>query len=349
MRPGGNLLRHGSFPKELSVLSLLLLLAVLPGCQKGSGTGSASSAPGQTITAQLTYAPNVPPATNRSSPVRVIVNLESQEETAELAPGVTYDFWMYNGHAPGPFIRVRVGDTVEVHLKNLSADKTHTVDFHAVTGPGGGAPVLLANPGQEAVGEFKMLHPGLFVYHCAANPMPAHMSNGLYGMLLVEPEGGLTRVDREYYVMQSEFYTEGTVGQQGLQAYSSSKAAAETPEYVVFNGSTGSLMGSKMLQARVGETVRIFFGNAGPNKISAFHVVGTSFDHIYRDGGLKHPDENIQTVLVAPGSTAIAEFQVLVPGHYTLLDHSIFRTERGAMGMLNVEGPEAPLIYHKLK
>lgn len=349
MRSGEQLYRHGFFAWALLALSAVLLLAALAGCQNGTETQTGASEPQQTVTADLTYAPNVPPPVTRTSPARVIVNLVTEEKTGELAPGVSYNFWMYNGHVPGPFIRVRVGDTVEVHLKNLSPDKTHTVDFHAVTGPGGGAPLLMANPGQESVAAFKMLHPGLFVYHCAANPMPAHMSNGLYGMLLVEPEGGLAKVDREYYVMQSEFYTEGTVGQQGLQAYSSSKAAAETPEYVVFNGNTGSLMGTNMLRAKVGETIRIFFGNAGPNKISAFHVVGTSFNRLYRDGGLKHPDENIQTVLVAPGSATIAEFQVLVPGHYTLLDHSIFRTERGAMGMINVEGADAPLIYNKLK
>lgn len=349
MRADESLLGRGFRFRELGVLSVLLLLAAIPGCEKRLDSESASFGSQQTVTADLTYAPNVPPPVARTAPARVIVNLESQEKTAELAPGVTYNFWMYNGHVPGPFIRVRVGDVVEIHLKNLSPDKTHTVDFHAVTGPGGGAPVLMANPGQESVGVFKMLHPGLFVYHCAANPMPAHMSNGLYGMLLVEPERGLPEVDHEYYVMQSEFYTEGSVGQQGLQAYSSSKASAETPEYVVFNGNTGSLMGANMLQAKAGETVRIFFGNAGPNKISAFHVVGTSFDRLYRDGGLKHPDENIQTILVAPGSAAIAEFQVLVPGHYTLLDHSIFRTERGAMGMINVDGPDAPQIYNKLK
>lgn len=349
MRSCGNLDRHGSSAWALPALSAVLLLAALMGCQRGTETQPDASEPQQTVTAALTYAPNVPPAARRMSPARVIVNLVSEEKTGELAPGVGYNFWMYNGHVPGPFIRVRVGDVVEVHLKNLSPDKTHTVDFHAVTGPGGGAPILMANPGQETVGQFKMLHPGLFIYHCAANPMPAHMSNGLYGMLLVEPESGLAKVDREYYVMQSEFYTEGSVGKQGLQAYSSSKAAAETPEYVVFNGNTGSLMGTNMLQAKVGERVRIFFGNAGPNKISVFHVVGTSFDRIYRDGGMKHPDENIQTALVAPGSAAIAEFQVFVPGRYTLLDHSIFRTERGAMGMLNVDGADAPDIYRKIQ
>lgn len=349
MRSGEQLHRHGFFARAFPALSAVLLLAALSGCQRGTETQSDSTEPQQTITADLTYAPNVVPRITRTSPARVIVNLVAEEKTGELAPGVSYNFWMYNGHVPGPFIRVRVGDTVEIHLRNLSPDKTHTVDFHAVTGPGGGAPVLMANPGQETVGQFKMLHPGLFVYHCAANPMPAHMSNGLYGMVLVEPEEGLAKVDREYYVVQSEFYTEGGVGKQGLQAYSSSKASTETPEYVVFNGNAASLMGTGMLQARVGETVRIFFGNAGPNKISAFHVVGTSFDRIYRDGGMKHPDENIQTALIAPGSAAITEFQVLVPGHYTLLDHSIFRTERGAMGMLNVGGADAPQIYRKIQ
>lgn len=349
MRSGEPLHQYGFVAGVLGALSAALLLAALSGCQKGTETQTSLSEPQHTVTADLTYAPNVPLPITRTSPVRVIVNLVAEEKAGELAPGVTYNFWMYNGHVPGPFIRVRVGDVLEVHLKNLSPDKTHTVDFHAVTGPGGGAPVLMANPGQETVGQFKMLHPGLFVYHCAANPMPAHMSNGLYGMLLVEPEGGLAKVEREYYVMQSEFYTEGGVGKQGLQAYSSSKASAETPEYVVFNGNASSLTGTKMLQAKVGETLRIFFGNAGPNKISAFHVVGTSFDRIYRDGGMKHADENIQTALIAPGSAAIAEFQVLVPGHYTLLDHSIFRTERGAMGMLNVDGADVPQVYRKIQ
>jgi nitrite reductase (NO-forming) len=266
-----------------------------------------------------------------------------------LAHGIIYNFWMYNGHVPGPFIRVRVGDTVEVHLKNRSSNKTHTVDFHFVSGPGGGAPVLMADPGQESVGEFKALKPGLFIYHCAANPMPAHMANGLYGLVLVEPEGGLPKVDREFYVMQSEFYTEGTVGKPGLQAYSSRKAAAETPEYIVFNGNVSSLMGHGALKARVGETVRIYFGNLGPNKISSFHIIGVIFDRVYREGGLTDPAHNIQTTLVPPGGASVLDFQPQVPGDYTLLDHAIFRIDRGAMGLLSVEGPAAPDIYKKVK
>ena len=315
----------------------------------GAAVGCQDSASQQAGPAEVAFAPQVPPPITRSQPAKVVVNLVVTEQNGELARGITYNFWMYNGHVPGPFIRVRVGDTVEVHLKNRSSDKTHTVDFHFVSGPGGGAPVLMADPGQESVAEFKALKPGLFIYHCAANPMPAHMANGLYGLVLVEPEGGLPKVDREFYVMQSEFYTEGAVGKPGLQAYSSRKAAAETPEYIVFNGNVSSLMGHGALKARVGETVRIYFGNLGPNKISSFHIIGVIFDRVYREGGLTDPARNIQSTLVPPGGASVLDFQPQVPGDYTLLDHAIFRVDRGAMGLLSVEGPAAPDIYKKVK
>jgi nitrite reductase (NO-forming) len=301
------------------------------------------------IPAALAYAPQVPPPVSRTAPATVVVKLEAIEKTGELASGVSYNFWTYNGHVPGPFIRIRVGDAVEVHLKNRSADKTHTVDFHMVTGPGGGAPILMTNPGQESMAQFKALKPGLFIYHCAANPMPAHIANGLYGLVLVEAEGGLPKVDREFYVMQSEFYTEGAVGEPGLQAYSSRKAFAEAPEYVVFNGNASALMGDGALKARVGDAVRIFFGNVGPNKISSLHLVGEIFDRVYREGGLVNADENIQTTLVPAGSASTLEFHLEVPGTYTLVDHAIFRVDRGAMGLLQVEGKEAPEIYKKAK
>lgn len=321
---------------------MLLTAAVLL-----AGAGCRRAADQQASPAEMAFAPQVPPPIIRSRPERVVVNLEATEQNSELASGVTYNFWTYNGHVPGPFIRVRVGDTVEVHLKNRSSDKTHTVDFHFVSGPGGGAPALMANPGLESVGAFKALKPGLYIYHCAANPMPAHMANGLYGLVLVEPEGGLPKVDREFYVMQSEFYTEGVVGDRGLQAYSSRKAAAETPEYVVFNGNASSLMGGGALKARVGEKLRIYFGNLGPNKPSSFHIVGVILDKVYRDGGLTDPVQNIQTTLVPPGGASVLDFQPKVPGNYTLVDHAIFRVDRGAMGMLNVEGPPVADIYNK--
>ncbi len=327
-------------PAYLVALAGILLSPF--GCQRGGQ--ELVSIPGD-----LAYAPQVPPPITRSGPARLVVHLEVIEKTGALADGVTYPFWAYNGHVPGPFIRVRVGDSLEVHLRNNPGNNTHTVDFHAATGPGGGAALLMTNPGGESVAAFKMLKPGLFVYHCAGNPIPAHIASGLYGLVLVEPEGGLRKVDHEFYVMQSEFYTAGALGEAGLQAYSSRKAAAETPEYVVFNGNASSLTGEGALKAKVGDTIRIFFGNIGPNRVSSFHIIGVTFDRVYREGGLVSYAENIQTTLVPAGSASVLEFQVEVPGTYVLVDHAVFRTERGALGLLRVEGPEAPEIFRKIK
>ncbi len=304
--------------------------------------------------AQLTFAPQVPSPITRNQPAVVVVELEAIEKRGKLSDGVEYEFWTFNGSVPGPFIRLRVGDTVEMHLKNNKNNKnTHTVDFHYVTGPGGGAGVLMTDPGKESVARFKVLKPGLYIYHCAAPPIPAHIASGLYGLVLVEPKGGLPQVDREFYVMQSEFYTEGEVGEPGFQAFSSKKGAAERPEYVVFNGRVGSLMpeSGTPLKAKVGETVRIYFGNIGPNLVSSFHVIGTIFDQVYSGGvpGAGNPDLNVQTTLVPSGSASIIELKVEVPGGYILVDHSIFRIDRGALGILSVEGPEAPEIYKKIK
>ena len=305
--------------------------------------------------AKLTHAPEVPSPIARNSPATVVVELEAIEKRSDLAEGVQYEFWTFNGSVPGPFIRVRVGDTIEVRFKNNEKNKNaHTIDFHYVTGPGGGAAVLEAKPGQQRVVRFKALNPGLFIYHCAAPPIPAHIASGLYGLVLVEPEKGMPKVDREFYVFQSEFYTEGEVGEKGFQAFSSKKGAAETPEYVVFNGRVGSLLpgSGSPLKAKVGETVRIYFGNIGPNLVSSFHVIGEIFDRVYREGevpGPGQPDTNVQTTMVPAGSASIVEFKVEVPGNYILVDHSIFRIDRGALGILAVEGPEAPEVYKKIK
>ena len=203
----------------------------------------------------------------------------------------------------------------------------------------------MVDPGKTSVGVFKALNAGFFVYHCAANPIPSHISNGLYGVILVEPPDGLPKVDREYYIMQSEFYTEGEIGDEGLQSFSSTKGFAEKPEYVVFNGHTESLVGKGALKAKVGERVRLYVGNIGPNLISSFHVIGEIFDAVYREGSLRNAEHDIQTTLIPSGSASIVEFSVDVPGSYILVDHSIFRTGRGALGQLVVEGKDQPEIY----
>jgi nitrite reductase (NO-forming) len=297
--------------------------------------------------AVLTAPPHVPPPINRKYAVKVVVHLEVREVVKRLADGVDYLFWTFGGDVPGKFIRVREGDVVEFHLENDPGSKMpHNIDLHAVTGPGGGAASSFTAPGHSSQFTFQALNPGLFVYHCATAPVGMHIANGMYGLILVEPAAGLPKVDREYYVMQGEFYTAGAYGEEGLQSFDMAKAIDERPPYVVFNGAVGSLVGDKALTAGVGDTVRFFLGNGGPNLVSSFHVIGEIFDAVYQEGGTVPTQHNVQTTLIPAGGSAIVEFKTEVPGTYVLVDHSIFRAfNKGALGMLKVSGPENRLIY----
>jgi nitrite reductase (NO-forming) len=277
----------------------------------------------------------------------VIVNLEVREVVNRLADGVEYTFWTFGGSVPGQFIRVRQHDVVEFHLNNHPSSKMpHNIDLHAVTGPGGGATSSFTAPGHSSQFSFTALNPGLYVYHCATAPVGMHIANGMYGLILVEPPGGLPPVDREYYVMQSEFYTKGHYGEEGHQPFDMEKAIDERPTYVVFNGSVGALAGDKAIPAQVGETVRLFVGNGGPNLVSSFHVIGEIFDGVYAEAGTEVQQKNVQTTLIPAGGAAIVDFRVDVPGTFILVDHSIFRAfNKGALGMLKVEGAEDKLVY----
>jgi nitrite reductase (NO-forming) len=289
---------------------------------------------------------------DRVGTAKVLVDLEMTETTGTLADGVQYTFWTFGGTVPGPFVRVRLGDVVQIRLKNSEKSRhPHSIDLHAVTGPGGGAAVTQLGPGQEGAFEFKALNPGLYVYHCATPSVPEHIANGMYGLILVEPEQGLPRVDREYYVMQGEFYTKGKTLAPGRQALDPAKLSAERPEYVVFNGRMGALLGEGAVKAKVGETVRLYVGNGGPNLISSFHVIGEIFDTVYTEGavGGAGPARNVQTTLVPAGGAAIVEMTVQVPGRFLLVDHSIVRAmEKGALGILEVAGAERPEVFRTL-
>jgi len=280
-------------------------------------------------------------------PQTVRVDLETIEVEGQLADGTTFTYWTFNGAVPGPFIRVRVGDTIEVHLKNsTTSTMNHSVDFHAVTGPGGGAVMTQTEPGKETTFTAKALNVGLFVYHCATPMVANHISNGMYGLILVEPEGGLPPVDREFYVMQGDIYTTGAFGDQGMQMTDVTKLLDEDPEYIVFNGAVGALTDQKPLKANVGETVRIFFGVGGPNLTSSFHVIGEIFDRVYDQASLTSaPLTDVQTTLVPPGGATMVEFGLEVPGRYILVDHALSRLQRGLAGFLIVEGPAAPEIF----
>jgi nitrite reductase (NO-forming) len=307
------------------------------------------AAPQTVVEADVSREPDdLPPPLVKRKPQTVRVDLLSVEVEGRLAEGTTFGYWTCNGKVPGPFLRVRAGDTIDIHLKN-SADSAmiHSVDFHAATGPGGGAAALQVDPGREKSMTWKALVPGLYVYHCATPMVAEHIANGMYGLILVEPEGGLPPVDREFYVMQGEIYTDVPYGQHGSAEFSVEKLLNERPEYFVFNGSVGALTMLHPLHAKVGETVRIFFGVGGPNYTSSFHVIGGIFDKVYMLGGLQTPPlEGIQTVTVPAGGAAITEFKLKVPGNYTLVDHALARAERGLLGVLSAEGAPNPEIYN---
>jgi nitrite reductase (NO-forming) len=294
--------------------------------------------------------PTVAPPITRTEPAYVRFDLETTKVTATLANGVAYEYWTFNNTVPGPMLRVREGDTVEIDLKNAAdAGVTHSIDLHAVTGPGGGARVMQIAPGEDGSFRFEALNPGVYVYHCATPMVAQHIASGMYGLIVVEPKEGLPKVDHEYYLMQGDFYLQGQRGDQGLRPFDLTKMLDERPDYVLFNGRVGALTGDNALRARVGETVRIFFGDGGPNLTSSFHVIGAVFDKVFPEGALANPVLNVQTTHVPSGGATMAEFTARVPGTYSIVDHSLGRMEKGAAGQIVVDGPDNPEIFQSLK
>ena len=300
------------------------------------------------IDAVVTHAPEVPPPVNRDHAALVKVKMETIEKTMKMADGVDYTYWTFNGDVPGQMIRVREGDTVEVEFSNNpNSTVPHNVDFHASTGPGGGAAATFTAPGRTSTFRWKALQAGLYIYHCAVAPVGMHIGNGMYGLVLVEPKEGLPKVDKEFYIVQGDFYTKGKYGEPGLQPFDMDKAIREDADYVVFNGHVGAIAGDNALKAKVGETVRMYVGNGGPNLVSSFHVIGEIFDKVYVEGG-KLINENVQSTLIPAGGAAMIEFKVDIPGSFTIVDHSIFRAfNKGALGQLVVEGEDHPEIMTK--
>ena len=300
------------------------------------------------IDAVMTHAPEVPPPVNRDHAALVKVKMETIEKTMKMADGVDYTYWTFNGDVPGQMIRVREGDTVEVEFSNNpNSTVPHNVDFHASNGTGGGAAATFTAPGRTSTFRWKALQSGLYIYHCAVAPVGMHIGNGMYGLVLVEPKEGLPKVDKEFYIVQGDFYTKGKYGEPGLQPFDMDKAIREDADYVVFNGHVGAIAGDNALKAKVGETVRMYVGNGGPNLVSSFHVIGEIFDKVYVEGG-KLINENVQSTLIPAGGAAMIEFKVDIPGSFTIVDHSLFRAfNKGALGQLVVEGEDHPEIMTK--
>jgi nitrite reductase (NO-forming) len=279
----------------------------------------------------------------------VRIDLTAVEVNGVLADGTTFRYMTFEGQVPGPMLRVRVGDTIELHFKNADDSQLpHSIDLHSVTGPGGGAVYTQNLPGVESAFSFKALQPGLYVYHCATASIPHHISSGMYGLILVEPEGGLPPVDREFYVMQGEIYTQQPFGTKGHLEFSYEDMLNEQPEYFIFNGAAAALTTDEsVMKAEVGETVRIYFGVGGPNFTSSLHMIGEIFDKVYAEASLTAaPLTDVQTTLVPSGGAAVVEFKVDVPGRYILVDHSLSRLERGLVAFMDVSGEPNPEIFH---
>ena len=283
----------------------------------------ASAAPAQTVAAVPTAAPadadavsvvrnpaDLPAPVGDREPTDVRVDLHAIEVNGILADGTTYRYFTFDGKIPGPMIRVRVGDTVELHFHNdTSSQMVHSIDLHAVTGPGGSAVYTQTNPGEETSFTFKTLAPGVLVFHCATPSVAEHIASGMFGLIVVEPAGGLPKVDREFCMMQSEVYTTQPFGTKGNLTFDYQAMLDERTQYYVFKGASMALTTDEYaLRASVGQTVRIFFGVAGQNKISSFHVIGEMFDWVYNQGSLTTPPmTDVQTTLVPPGGSTMVE------------------------------------------
>lgn len=288
---------------------------------------------------------NVPQITNNKDVAETEILMEIKEVIAEIAPGVETLFLTYGGKVPGPFLRIREGDMVKITLNNPEENlHTASIDLHAVTGPGGGGKIQVV-PGEEKSFSFKALTPGLFIYHGASGNVGSLMSQGMHGLILVEPKEGLSKVDKEFYVVQGEYFLEGPMGERGFKNFSSDKYLREEPTYIVLNGRVNSLVDSPM-EANVGETVRIYFGNAGVAKVSSFHIIGEIFDKVFREGSLLSlPSLGIQTTVVPAGGAVIVELELEYPGDYVLVDHSLVRIDKGAWGILRVSGEKNPEVF----
>ncbi|MFB6115828.1 MAG: multicopper oxidase domain-containing protein [Candidatus Nanohalobium sp.] len=290
----------------------------------------------------------VPEPIERNSSKAVEILLEAQERVSHLTENSTYYYWTYNGTVPGPILRVQEGDTVKLTLKNEEiSTHNHSIDLHAVNGPGGGAKVLEVSPGENKTAKFKALNSGFYVYHCGTSNVPTHIANGMYGGIIVEPREGLPEVDKRFTVFQGEVYTQQPMGAEGFQAFSPEKLLNEEPTYYTFNGRPHGVTGEEKLKAEVNDTVRIFFGNMGNSKISSFHAIGEQFKRVWPHGSLatRPQGPGVQTVPVAAGSSAVVDLQLENPGKYTIVDHALARLDRGAWGVLEVSGEKNPDVY----
>ena len=299
------------------------------------------------------------------APVKV-VRLDTTHKIIEIAPGVKFSAWTFGDQVPGPAIRARVGDKIRFSMTNRSdesapglaftaAPMMHSMDFHAAMVSPQDKYRSVA-PGQTIEFEFTLNYPGIFMYHCGTPMILEHIASGMYGAVIVEPRDGYpTKVDREYVVVQSEFYTkpdpEGRkVDGTALHVLDAEKLRAAQPTHTVFNGSHNGMV-KKPLPAKPGERVRLFVLNVGPSKTSSFHVVGTIFDRVWMDGNPDNQMRGMQTVLLGSSNSAIVEMIIPEDGSYIMVDHHFSNASQGAIGLISTQDKprEGELEHHNME
>ncbi len=309
----------------------------------------------------MTWSPEVPPPIQRTDQRTWSIHLESIEGICPLDPanGIYTEMWGFRmaGEddvlcgSPGPVIRGRVGDFVTITMTNLASSKhPHNIDFHAVTGQGGGAEALTAVPGESRTVSVRLLYPGAYMYHCAYEDVPAHIAHGMYGIIIVDPEDPLPPVDHEWAISQSEWYVSNPgPADEGVAPFNRNVLIDEHPRYFTFNGRTDALTGDNALRMQVGERARIYFVNQGLNKVSSFHPIGSHWDVVYPESSTHKANRVIrgsQSTLVVAGGGTVAELVALQPSTVVLVDHALSRVfYKGVVGHVVIEGEPDPEIF----
>ena len=296
------------------------------------------------------------------APVKT-VRLDTTHKIIEIAPGVKFSAWTFGDQVPGPTVRARVGDRIKFVMTNRSdepapgvrltaAPMMHSMDFHAAMVSPQDKYHSIA-PGQTIEFEFTLNYPGIFMYHCGTPMILEHIASGMYGAVVVEPRGGYpTKADREYVVIQSEFYAKASktkVGGAPLYVLDSDRLRAAQPTHTVFNGAHNGMV-KNPLPAKPGERVRLFVMNVGPSRTSSFHVVGTIFDRVWFEGNPDNQFRGMQTVLLGSSNSAIVEFLIPEAGSYIMVDHHFANASQGAIGLIDAGGKaeEQELEHHNM-
>lgn len=281
------------------------------------------------------------------------VRLDTTHKIIDLAPGIKFSAWTFGDTVPGPVVRARVGDRIRFRMTNRSdepvpgvrvtaAPMMHSMDFHsAMVSPQD--KYRSVAPGQTMAFEFTANYPGVYMYHCGTPMVLEHIASGMYGMMIVEPRGGYpTKVDREYAIVQSEFYTRPDPDKRQidgvpLHVLDGDRVRSKAPTYTVFNGTYNGFV-DHPLPARPGERVRLFVLNVGPSNTSSFHVVGTIFDRVWMEGNPDNQWRGAQTVLLGSSNSAIVEFMIPEAGSYVMVDHHFANASQGAIGLIAAGG-----------